>query len=116
LYMVGGTDSNDGMVSGFKGVRDLWIVKMAYPLGTQLSDDFVSSTLIYPNPASHSLTITSQQSFSFVHIIDMQGKTLVSTTFQETLNISHLPDGNYIIVLLDENKRTRVGHPLIIQK
>jgi hypothetical protein len=116
LYMVGGTDSNDGMVSGFKGVRDLWIVKMAYPLGTQLSDDFVSSTLIYPNPASHSLTITSQQSFSFVHIIDMQGKTLLSTKFQETINISHLPNGNYIIVLLDENKRTRVRHPLIIQK
>jgi hypothetical protein len=60
MYMAGGTDSNDGMVHGFHGVRDLWVVHLENPPGTVIDENEDIECFLYPNPASDYLFLSDQ--------------------------------------------------------
>ncbi|MDD4848739.1 MAG: peptide-N-glycosidase F-related protein, partial [Bacteroidales bacterium] len=71
---------------------------------------------IYPNPAQHQVTLTSDYSKGklSVHVVNMLGQTVKMFAFQgtTTLNVSDLPKGVYLIQILGDKM---VSKKLIIQ-
>ena len=101
--LAGFTQSNNsGDVSGFHGVQDYWVVKLSpESVGTE---DFLaqSSNLeIYPNPASHSITLqlASEETTITLRISDHLGRQLLHQTISNGGNadISALPNGLYLL-------------------
>lgn len=67
---------------------------------------------IYPNPANDVLTIEGQQAGTQIELFDIIGRNVyrsVSKTVRETINISHLPQGNYIIQLTGTDGQRMTG-------
>ena len=61
---------------------------------------------VYPNPATDRLTINTQSTntINTTHIIDMQGRILVQTAGQNSIDVKALPAGRYIIQIALRNK------------
>jgi hypothetical protein len=67
---------------------------------------------IYPNPANDVLTIEGQQAGTQIELCDIVGRNVyrgISKTEKETINISHLPQGNYIIQLTRTDGQRMTG-------
>lgn len=61
---------------------------------------------IYPNPATDRLMIQSPGAISRVVIFDLGGKELLNIQNTNSVDISSLPHGNYVIQIEDENRRS----------
>jgi len=64
---------------------------------------------LYPNPATTSLIIDNPHTAATYQIIDIPGRTVLSgsiATGTQTIDISALSSGNYIINLYEENRRS----------
>jgi len=101
-YIIAGeTYSNDGDASGNHGGRDFWVVKLSpESVGTE---DFLtqsSNVEIYPNPASHSITLqlVSEEPLT-LNITDLLGRQLRHQTISNggSADISTLPNGLYLL-------------------
>jgi hypothetical protein len=70
---------------------------------TSVQDYLDNKINLYPNPAQTSITITSNDSFSEVTVMDLAGKTIKSvngfSAHQITLNISDLNAGLYFVAI-----------------
>lgn len=67
--------------------------------------DLNSEVAIYPNPASNQLTIDTELKISEMNIIDIMGKTIVTTKKNtNTLNVTDLSTGIYFIQLITEER------------
>lgn len=69
------------------------------------------STLAYPNPASSWLRITEVGKFHKAELIDFNGRSLAAFHIaqgRETLDISRIPPGMYILVLKGHGRVTRI--------
>ncbi|MBW7914748.1 MAG: T9SS type A sorting domain-containing protein [Taibaiella sp.] len=67
---------------------------------------------IYPNPANDVLHIDGLQPGSRIELYDIVGRKahmIISAKENETVNISYLPSGNYIIQLTDNKGRRMTG-------
>lgn len=77
--------------------------------------------LVYPNPASHSITITSEKQIdqSFISVADINGKYLfsekVSNLTSHTMNCSAWANGVYLITIRDAQQNFKTLR-LIISK
>lgn len=61
-YIVGGyTGSNDGDVTNNHGSIDCWIIKLSNSVETSDIDDLKAEFSLYPNPATTTLTLTTEQ-------------------------------------------------------
>ena len=57
---------------------------------------------VFPIPARNTLTVNTNQTAANLQIIDMMGRVLIQeklTDYQHTINIHHLPNGNYFLRL-----------------
>ncbi|MFA6274038.1 MAG: T9SS type A sorting domain-containing protein [Candidatus Paceibacterota bacterium] len=77
--------------------------KVTETLGVENPESNIIS--IYPNPAAHVITIQITNPISSVAIYDMLGKNVLIDN-GNTINISNLSRGVYIIKVTDENEKT----------
>ncbi len=72
---------------------------------------------VYPNPASSYININrSGQQNSTLQLINLAGQTVLNTTFNSTLKIldvSHLNDGIYYLILTDSNQKKQIQKVII---
>lgn len=64
---------------------------------------------IYPNPASSTIGIMNTDGLSItkVEIIDLLGRTLISTKNSESIDVSGLPEGQYLVKIYGESMLVR---------
>jgi Ca-activated chloride channel family protein len=77
-----------------------------------------SISKIYPNPSKGRINIETKAKKGNVHITDMTGKTLKSIEFNEgtiSIDISDLPDGNYI-TSIESNGARSSGQQISLHK
>jgi len=59
---------------------------------------------IYPNPTTGIVNIEGIDNYNELRVLDIQGKTVMAINdFTNTLNVSNLPKGNYIIRIISDN-------------
>ena len=68
----------------------------------------INSVELIPNPANSNLTINSNQQISKISIHNILGQKALkfrpnTTTFSETLDVSNLPSGLYIVTVRQVN-------------
>jgi hypothetical protein len=115
--LSGGTDSNDGDVSGNHGSVDIWIVKLADGTNNlQSMENVKNSFAIYPNPANTHITLDYDGQIKKVEILDLKGATVYSSI--EPKNELNLPQniqsGFYTVVI--QTAEGVVRKELMIQK
>lgn len=67
----------------------------------KIDDNYIK---VFPNPASNNLNIESQKSIYKIKIFDISGKmiqTFISNFQSQTIDISHLPNGIYVLQVDD---------------
>ncbi|MDO8971821.1 MAG: T9SS type A sorting domain-containing protein, partial [Saprospiraceae bacterium] len=104
FILAGQTYSNDGDVSGFHGLTDIWVVK--------LSPETTSSTLsplahnpleLYPNPTSQSITVQIPGDLGetrlSIRITDLLGREILQRACNsgESLDLAQLPNGMFLL-------------------
>lgn len=57
-----------------------------------------SAAMVWPNPASSTITLAGDDAFTTATLIDMHGRTVLSTS-SRTINIASLPVGAYTVVI-----------------
>jgi len=57
---------------------------------------------IYPNPSTENIYVNYEDNFSFINIINLQGKTILQSN-QKNIDISGLENGIYIVQIATEN-------------
>ncbi|MCR5862367.1 T9SS type A sorting domain-containing protein [Flavobacterium sp. J372] len=62
---------------------------------------------LYPNPASNTLTITTTADLTenFTTIYDITGRQVLNEKFNETINVSALPAGVYILKIGEMSRK-----------
>ena len=74
---------------------------------------------LYPNPASSTLFIDGIDNNCFVSIYNIQGVEIVSSPIQtgdNSIDVSNIPDGYYIIVIKNNAETVLTTQKLIIKK
>lgn len=96
--------SDDGKFNG-----EGFIARLSNAIeGTEkVLDDFSSEVSIFPNPVKETITINYQGDELFsARILDMSGKVVLNKANFDNrrINVSHLPQGNYILQLRSDKK------------
>lgn len=103
MLMAGGTDSGDGMVHGFNGVRDLWVVHLENPPGTGVIEINSQTDFLFPNPVSEFIFLSDSQSEAgsliLYNYLGMQVFSQQNIVPGKGYNVSHLSPGCYIAYL-----------------
>lgn len=69
---------------------------------------------IYPNPMTSYLVIEPKEvEIQNIRLYNLLGQELLSQSFQPNLNIGHLTAGNYLLELIDKNKRVVGRYSLV---
>ncbi len=101
--------------------------KTVYFVGTMFLNTSVYDQMnnvnaqIYPNPAQSTLYFNSEKIISngLCTIIDMNGQTVYSkelkNTKEESIDISLLESGNYLLILRDEENKTMITKSVVKQ-
>jgi len=76
-------------------------------VSTEAQSDLAMQPLVYPNPASEILHISTDSPFDFVEIYDIYSRP-VRVSRDNTVNISALAKGIYIAIIHSENSRDSV--------
>ncbi|MEO9853721.1 MAG: T9SS type A sorting domain-containing protein [Reichenbachiella sp.] len=59
---------------------------------------------IYPNPSTSEISIKSEsQDFNEIAFLQMDGKEIIRKKFQERINVSQLPQGQYVLRLISKD-------------
>lgn len=63
-----------------------------------------NSVSIYPNPANSTINILNNNNLSIskIEILDLLGRTVISTVNHEAIDISGLPEGQYFVKIMGE--------------
>lgn len=103
--------------SAIAGGRESGIVKLTINPPVGISEPLLTSNnevRVYPNPASHNLTIAGFTEGSRVCIHDIQGRIVYSDTPEnQNIDISALPSGLYIVRIYDH---TQISHSRFLKE
>jgi len=75
---------------------------IARPCVPQSVNDLQPSFSIVPNPATTKITITTENSFNKIEVINFLGQSVISQT-ETTIDVSQLPNGVYFVRLNSDN-------------
>lgn len=106
LVLVGGTDSNNGIIDNNFGVRDLWVLRLMYDteLGIKQNDAF--EVALFPNPTKSIIHLgTDPLTFYDLKIFDINGRLLQETEQINLLNIEYLSNGTYLLSVKSHNSK-----------
>jgi len=109
--LAGGTDSNDGDVSGnHSGFGDMWIVKLSGVTTGIHSYNVQNSYSVHPNPVRTTLQIEGikdDPNIDKYEITDLSGKLiLTSGILTRSIDVSELNNGTYLLNILQSNGRS----------
>ncbi len=95
--------------SGFEGtlmIRPSFVYQRDYSVGLN-ENEAKPSVSVFPNPANSIITVElfSKEDIKNIDVIDLTGKLVISTTFVNTLDVSHLKNGMYVMRITDEKNR-----------
>lgn len=80
-------------------------LKLTTGLATVESSNSDKNFTIAPNPVDNYLTVKSKQKFTEYQIFDLSGRLINSSGFTtNTINVSRLKTGTYLLLLLDDGK------------
>jgi hypothetical protein len=117
IFMVGGTDSNDGIIENFQGVRDLWVLRLTYDTELGLQNTKNNVPFVYPNPASQSIHIASENNALFdLNLVDLNGRTLIHKTSSNTLSLDTIWNGVYLLYIVDSSTGLSTIQRVVVQK
>ncbi len=89
----------------------------SYSVGiNQLNEN--NSIKLYPNPTNGVLNISGMADESYINIIDITGRKVLSSQTDATqvqLNIKHLDKGIYTVIVYNTIHKTETKHKLIVQ-
>jgi hypothetical protein len=68
---------------------------------TSVSTDIATDVVIYPNPTSNVLNITTSDKVN-VSILSMDGRTLINKNNASAINVSNLANGAYMIQVYNQ--------------
>ncbi|MDP2174970.1 MAG: T9SS type A sorting domain-containing protein [Bacteroidota bacterium] len=68
-----------------------------------LNENFNNTITIYPNPSSDVIHIKTTLEIDKTQIIDMFGRVLSEELFSHNINISQIPNGNYILRIMSKD-------------
>ena len=116
LLNVGFDASNDNKQYNFINVTGSWqqsskngsimlrpVVGANYYIGLDEIGD--NNTVVYPNPASSTLHITGIDRGSSITVYDITGRQVMTNSFADEINVSHLRDGLYLLnITTDEGE------------
>jgi hypothetical protein len=114
FMIAGGSDSNDGDVSGNHGSYDFWLVKLAPYVGVDEIHAEENSISLFPNPASNQLAVSSRQTAAekieiFNHLgAEVFQSQIPNIKSQILIDVSQLPSGIYF-VKVKTDKGIRAG-------
>lgn len=77
---------------------------------TEIDENNAESTVtIYPNPANNVVKIlnTNDMTINKVEVIDLLGRTLISSENCDEINVSNLPEGQYFVKIQGETTLVR---------
>ncbi len=106
VYLAGGYERND-----FINQMDPLSTMFRYQLGPDPSSASVEesdnelSFKIYPNPASNEINILTGKDLSnsaVINVYSLSGQLMMTTQFSQTIDISNLTNGMYILDVVDE--------------
>ncbi|MEO8932884.1 MAG: peptidoglycan DD-metalloendopeptidase family protein [Xanthomarina sp.] len=74
-----------------------------------MNEEIIETTAIFPNPATHSISIKTSKILKYVSIFDLSGKLINSISFNETsvynIDVSNVSKGMYFLtVVSNENE------------
>ena len=117
IFMVGGTDSDDGIIENFQGVRDLWVLRLMYDAQLNLEITPMNNVVVYPNPAAETLQIVSENFGLFnLKLIDLNGRILIQSAMTDSLELSDVSNGVYLLQILDLTNGASSMQRLVVQK
>lgn len=105
IYIMGGYERNDPTFTMIP-LSTMW----RYELGPSLSvDESISETggNVYPNPSSDVITIQVNKTLSagaIVNVYSISGHLMMSVPYQNTLDISDLSNGMYILDVVNQGE------------
>ncbi len=109
FVFIGGTDSNDGDITGNHGGFDLWVTKISSGVtGVEdASGEEMAPLTIFPNPASNLLRVAIDREAlpETAAFTDLSGKILATKTIATDghVEIAELPAGVYLLTVTDSN-------------
>ncbi len=98
-----------GGINVFGGVANNAAATTPMPIGTyanalSIVDNTIEGFGIYPNPATNNITITTRLNQpKIVEIFNILGKQVMKATVENTLNVSSLQAGVYIVKVTENN-------------
>lgn len=102
----------------FSATAELWRFFSQFDKTGVLSTTYSTAEVIdiWPNPCRGDLYVKSEKEIKEVHILDMQGRTVIKKANEnnEYLNLHHLASGNYILKM--SGSSYQVTKKLIIQQ
>jgi hypothetical protein len=98
---AGGTNSNEGDVSGNHGGSDAWVVKFADPtVGVkEIKND--ASISIIPNPTTGNISVNGMANAN-IKIYNTIGQLLIAANNTNHLSINEFPPGLYLVKVFNE--------------
>jgi Pectate lyase len=90
---------------GGSGERNLYYISVVYN-SAGLSTTENNQLLLYPNPVTDKLYISSSSPVKSIAIIDALGKTITQQSNKNEINTSNLPSGIYIVKVKTEDGET----------
>lgn len=100
-----------GTTTGGVNISSVKVEALSLAVTSAEKDAVEFSTLAYPNPASTWLRITEAGKFHKAEIVDFNGRSLAAFTVaegSETLDISCIPPGMYILLLKGNRRSARI--------
>lgn len=95
------TDANPGLgVNYYRLKQEDLDGKYEYSIVRNVQVQFSGRTFIFPNPASNSLSIVTQENKFNAQIINPEGRVVASFTNQKNITIQTLPSGIYYLRIM----------------
>ena len=74
-------------------------------VGTEIQENVLSETMVFPNPTFGFLEISSPFSFNQIDLFSIDGKRIFSQFFSHEIDLSELPSGLYVLKLTGLGKQ-----------
>ena len=80
------------------GEEDIFVnhIYIAPPLATDAAQE-MSKVMVYPNPATHSITISSEKQILYTEVVSLTGKVVMASSMESVLDLHNLPAGVYLL-------------------